>query len=144
MSIIFDNDYFKIVFSIYILQLEWQRLAMQYDSAVLAAVNNTVAASKLYDKLMTLNDIDRESGQHVTGSFVVISNPKKSVVDGTGELFQQFIETKHICGYAGEKDKIAFPKDSNYDVANFRVITFEKSLGHLRTDLRQCNFFINI
>ena len=121
---------------------------MLYESAVYSAIHHTIAASRIYEKLLKLDNVhvSRDPRRNVLGSVVFISNQNKSVISGTGKLFTNFLQNRNVSGYSGQGEVIKFEHDDNYEEASLQVINFEQTFGHLRADLRsgKLNFVIYV
>ena len=114
-------------------------MELLYESAVHAAVHNTIAAGRIYDKLMALKkiNVNRDPRRNVQGTFIVLSNLTKSIVAGCGKLFTNFLQTRNVSGYTGQGEHLSFVNDHSYRQSAVQVMSFEQSCDHLDIDITQ-------
>ena len=112
-------------------------MELLYQSALNAAVYNTIAAGRFYEKLMALKNIhlSRDPRRNVQGTFIVLSELRKSTVAGSGQLFTNYLQTRSVNGYTGQGQHLSFVQDDNYNQSTIQVMSFEEICDNLKMDI---------
>ena len=120
----------------------------KYNLSLDATVRSTISVGR-YDQriaeLETAGDLEANNAgggaqATVQGSLSIISGPNKTVVCGAGQLYNDFLESKKISGYAGELEEFSHFGDPDYNSSKLQIVRFDQAFMRLPFDVRRRNY----
>ena len=111
---------------------------MTIESSSRSAVRVTTATSWYMQKMKSLTG---ESDEGEVSSFVGLTDGKTTTVAGFGYLLDNFICTKQLSGYPGERDNVSILSHDNYKDCKLKLMRFGQSFENMPYDAstRKCN-----
>ena len=92
------------------------------------AIRTVIATSRYMAKKQEV----LKSDEHLPiGSLSIISDGSQATVGGYGELYDNFIKTKQLLGYPGEKGDFTEFDSPDYDSAPLRTMRFDETYADM-------------
>ena len=108
-------------------------LRKKLRSQVMTGLREGVIASRIADFCNKKNNVARP-----TGSLSIIDTGQQTTVCGTGQLFNDFLQSGKVEGFTGFGTKPVHYYDGNFQDAAFRCVTFDQTFSGMPYDVRHC------
>ena len=108
-------------------------MTTKLDSTVKTSVRSTISAARYLDL------IKGAGGQSEGGeSLCIIKSGDKCIVGGQGELFEKFIQEKHLSGIFNGDEKFVDVFHPMYEMSNLQIIRFDQCFKKMPGDVSDC------
>ena len=79
-----------------------------------------------------VKDYDVQGGK--ISSFCMVTDGKTTMFGGYGNLLENFIKNKQLCGYPGDEHEVSTVFEDNYEKAKLKLMRFDQSFENMPYD----------
>ena len=109
-------------------------LIKKRKSQLMTALREGVTATRLADYYN-----DKMNKRLTTGNITIIDTGEQTTICGSGEIFNKFLQSGKIENFSGFGQKPVNFYDSNFEVAPFRMITYDQTFRGMPYDCSRGN-----